>query len=245
LFDLDISSILQPLRLLLLWHQPTTQAQLETYLGHITKIHVKNFEKIMPTKTYIHLVRHAQGYHNLSAANQQIRDPKLTPVGEEQCATLCAAFPFHDRITHLVASPMRRTMYTCLLSFPPAIAAGKKIVALPEIQEVSSLPCDMGSTPEDLAAEFDPAQVDLSLVTPSWTDKSPESPWEPEIEKLEERARQARFWLRELGKQSAGETEAHVAVVSHGGFLHFLTQDWEGIDDTRCKFAPPWSSRDD
>ncbi|RWA04348.1 hypothetical protein EKO27_g10755, partial [Xylaria grammica] len=65
----------------------------------------------------IHLVRHAQGYHNLSRENQWIRDPDLTELGKAQCAELCKKFPYHDKITHLVASPIRRTLFTCQLSF--------------------------------------------------------------------------------------------------------------------------------
>ncbi len=185
---------------------------------------------------YIHLVRHAQGFHNLSFAQHQLPDPDLTPLGREQCAELARVFPFHDKITHLVASAMRRTIYTCLLSFAPAIAAGNKTVfALPELQEVSNLPCDVGSEPEKLAEEFgegSPYNVDLSRVTRGWNDKSADSPWAPEIGKLEFRAKAARRWLRELAGVNVvkGEEEVHIVVVTHGGFLHFLTQDYDGLN---------------
>lgn len=189
----------------------------------------------------IHLVRHAQGFHNLTRINQQIPDPYLTPDGNAQCHRLCKQFPFHDKITHLVASPMRRTILTCMLSFAPAVSAGKKVIAQPLVQEVSSLPCDIGSKPAMLQAEFE-GQVDLGLVAPGWNDKtSAGSRWAPEIERLEERAREARVWLRSLGREAAGEAEyagrdIHIAVATHGGFLHFLTQDWDGMDLARGTF---------
>ncbi|KAK3316089.1 histidine phosphatase superfamily [Apodospora peruviana] len=180
--------------------------------------------------TYIHLVRHAQGYHNLSLVNHNIPDPDLTPLGKEQCATLCRNFHFHDKITHLVASPMRRTLYTCLLSFEPAVSSGKKVMALPDLQEVSNLPCDIGSDPTKLHTEFDPlGSVDLSLVTEGWNDKSFASPYFPDMRKLESRAKAARRWLRDLVAKDGGDGERHIAVVTHGGFLHFLTQDWDGM----------------
>ena len=56
---------------------------------------------------YLHLVRHAQGFHNLSAANQQLPDPDLTPLGESQCAALRDAFPYHADLRYLVASTKR------------------------------------------------------------------------------------------------------------------------------------------
>lgn len=182
----------------------------------------------------IHLVRHAQGFHNLTAINQQIPDPYLTPTGTEQCGALRASFPHHDRITHLVASPMRRTLQTCQQSFRPAVDAGKKVLAQPLVQEVSTLPCDTGSEPEVLRAEFG-AWADVGLVEKGWNNKAAGSPWAPRVEALEARARAARVWLRELGRQwvAEGNGGADIVVTSHGGFLHFLTQDWDGMDLTR------------
>ncbi|KAK2599861.1 hypothetical protein N8I77_011583 [Diaporthe amygdali] len=184
----------------------------------------------------IHLVRHAQGFHNLTVINQQIPDPYLTPTGIEQCAALRASFPHHDRITHLVASPMRRTLQTCEQSFRPAVDAGSKVIAQPLVQEVSTLPCDTGSEPEVLAAEFG-AWADLSIVEKGWNNKAGEgSPWAPRVDALEERARGARVWLRDLGRRWKAEGKgdsADIVVTTHGGFLHFLTQDWDGMDLTR------------
>lgn len=192
----------------------------------------------------VHLVRHAQGFHNLNLVNQQIPDPYLTPTGKEQCAALRASFPHHDRLTHLVASPMRRTLQTCEQSFRPAVDAGLKVVAQPLVQEVSTLPCDTGSEPEVLAAEFG-AWGDFGGVPKGWNDKtSPGSPWAPRIEALEERARKARVWLRDLGRKSKAEgrhDNADIVVTSHGGFLHFLTQDWDGMDLTRGMYQSGWS----
>jgi broad specificity phosphatase PhoE len=191
--------------------------------------------------TYIHLVRHAQGYHNLSKANESLPDPDLTPLGKEQCAQLAQSFPFHAQVTHLVASPLRRTLYTCLLSFEPALGKRQttnKVIALPEVQEISPLPCDTGSAVEVLEKEFGAdGRVDLGLLTPDWNDKSNGSVFAPVMNKLEARARKARVWLRELGRQFTAENgngeDVHIVVVTHGGFLHFLTQDWDGMDPSR------------
>ncbi|XXG95893.1 hypothetical protein Hte_002167 [Hypoxylon texense] len=174
----------------------------------------------------IHLVRHAQGYHNLSEENQQIPDPDLTPLGIKQCEELCKRFDAHDKITHLVASPIRRTLYTCLRSFAPAVDAGKKVIALPDAQEISTLPCDIGSDPSKLKEEF-ADRVDFHLVKEGWNDKSIESRYYPTPVKLEERSRAVRLWLRELVSKD-GE-DAQVVLVTHGGILHFLTQDFDGV----------------
>ena len=183
----------------------------------------------------IHLVRHAQGFHNLSEENQQLKDPLLTPLGESQCDELCKRFPAHDKVTHLVASPMRRTLHTCLRSFAPVAQAGKKVIALPEAQEVSILPCDVGSDPDTLRAEFADS-VDLSLLRDGWNDKSEPSKYFPAPAKLEARAKEVRIWLRELAKE-AGD-DAQIVLVTHGGILHFLTEDWDGIDHGRGTSSP-------
>ncbi|KAI1387477.1 phosphoglycerate mutase-like protein [Hypoxylon trugodes] len=173
----------------------------------------------------IHLVRHAQGVHNLSRENQEISDPDLTPLGLEQCAELRKKFDAHDKLTHLVASPIRRTIYTCLHAFEPAVKAGVKVIALPDAQEVSTLPCDIGSDPSKLKAEFGDS-VDLHLVTEGWNDKSRGSKYYPNPANLEARTRDARVWLRELVK---GNDDAQVVLVTHGGILHFLTEDFQGV----------------
>ncbi|KAK1984384.1 phosphoglycerate mutase [Colletotrichum cereale] len=179
----------------------------------------------------IHLIRHAQGFHNLSVENEAIRDPLLTDLGKQQCAALRAAFPHHARLTHLVASPLRRTLYTCLLGFASDAAApvgrSLKLLALPEVQEVSDAPCDTGSAVADIEAEF-AGRVDFSRVPGDWIDKAgPASRWEPTLEKLEKRSAEARRALRELVGDVQGDD--HVVVVTHGGILHFLTDDWLGI----------------
>lgn len=197
-----------------------------------------------PTATMtitLHLVRHAQGFHNLNHVNEAIPDPYLTPLGQQQCAALRSAFPFHETVTHLVASPMRRTLLTCYHSFLPSVLStsnpsGKQIIALPFVQEISANPCDTGSEPAMLRAEFGnlredggAAWLDDSHLERGWNDKiSEDSRWAPRPDRLEARAREARRWLRELGRDGQGDKE--IVVVTHGGFLHFLTQDWDGMD---------------
>ncbi|ROT36241.1 phosphoglycerate mutase family protein [Sodiomyces alkalinus F11] len=193
----------------------------------------------------IHLVRHAQGFHNLSYENESIPDPLLTDFGKKQCANVRNNFHSHEKLTCLVSSPMRRTIYTGLYSFGPYDPASAMpveddkgdgllpVIAIPELQEVSDSPCDTGSAVPVLAKEFG-SRVDFSRVPDGWTDKvSSESPWEPRVGKLEARARTARLFLRELAAKS-GKEEVHIAAVTHGGFLHFLTDDWHGIEPNRA-----------
>ncbi|KAK2735014.1 hypothetical protein FQN57_001390 [Myotisia sp. PD_48] len=170
----------------------------------------------------IHCVRHAQGFHNLNIANHVMQDPLLTPQGELQCTHLRANFPYHSDIELVVASPLRRTIYTALLTFEkPIKERGLKIVALPELQETSDVPCDVGSDLADLRKEVEEKDlpVDLSLIPEDWNDKTQDK-WAANSPSITARAREARRWLKE-------RPEKEIAIVSHGGFLHYFTEDWQ------------------
>ncbi|KAI4734584.1 hypothetical protein E4T50_14881 [Aureobasidium sp. EXF-12298] len=183
----------------------------------------------------IHCVRHAQGFHNTSVANHAMHDPMLTPLGEEQCRTLAKTFPSMDRVDAVVASPMKRTVYTALYSFAPAIKDKHlKVFALPELQETSDLPCDTGSNVAALEAEFRNQPVDLSyMYTPpakAWNSKL--GKWSATASAVDDRARIAREWLY-------NRPEKEIVVVTHGGFLHYFTEDWMEKSSNSSGNIPP------
>jgi broad specificity phosphatase PhoE len=175
-----------------------------------------------------------QGLHNLPGSDMARRDPGLTPQGEKQCMALSAAFPFHGQISQVFASPLQRTIATAYLSFKPSLQNGQcipQVLALPDAQETSEYPCDTGSGPADLQRICDQAgwKVDLSLVQEGWNDKSWDGRWAPTARAIKARARDARRTIKEkiAELQMRGEESPEVVLVSHGGFLHYFTEDWE------------------
>tara|TARA_R110002060_G_scaffold58226_2_gene68294 strand:- start:962 stop:1405 length:444 start_codon:yes stop_codon:yes gene_type:complete len=114
-----------------------------------------------------------------------IRDATLTPHGKEQCKALQAAFPFHNDVDIVMASPLRRTIQTAIESFTPALLRpGVQLLLLPQAQEISNKPCDTGFEKEELEAEikkilgeeaseggFDPKRIDYSVLEPGWSKK--------------------------------------------------------------------------
>ncbi|TQS32406.1 hypothetical protein Golomagni_07277, partial [Golovinomyces magnicellulatus] len=173
----------------------------------------------------LHLVRHAQGWHNLSVENESMHDPELTPFGQQQCAQLRESFPYQSQLTTLVASPMRRTIFTADLSFgrPDLLP----ITLLDTLQELADLPSDTGSEPEQLTEEFGD-KIDLTNVRRGWNSKlDASSPFEPTLEKIVARAKASRRFLRDLASQL--DDDAHIVVVSHGAFLHWLSDEWQDI----------------
>ena len=157
--------------------------------------------------------------HNLSVANHRIHDPDLTPFGEEHCRGLSQSFPDHKAIDLVVCSPLRRTIYTALLAFKQDIDRCGRVIALPEAQETADVPCDTGSDLSVLKKEMADKPVDLGLVMEGWNVKS--GRWSPVPSALEKRAREARQWLK-------ARPEKNIVLVTHGGFVHFFTEDWTG-----------------
>ena len=183
--------------------------------------------------------------HNLCTANHVIHDPLLTNLGHEQCAQLEKTFPRHAQVDLVTASPLRRTLYTALESFAPVFEAhpDMKLIALPDAQETSDVPCDTGSDAEVLEKEFAGKPVDLGLLHDGWNVKvrrnpnasifgfleleakeiffvSQEGRYAPRAKALKERARATRRWLK-------ARPEKEIVLVTHGGYLHYFTEDWE------------------
>lgn len=113
-------------------------------------------------------------------------------------------------------------MHTALLVFeePLRVNPDLRIIALPELQETSDLPCDIGSPVDELEQEFKDKPIDFSLVPTDWTDKTT-GIFTPQSDRIAARCREARHFLASLRAK-------HVAVVAHGAVIHYLTDDWYG-----------------
>ncbi|KAK5692171.1 hypothetical protein LTR97_011345 [Elasticomyces elasticus] len=176
----------------------------------------------------LHLVRHAEGHHNVAYHGECIHDPFLTETGVKQCKQLCTSFLHHDKIELLMASPMKRTIQTCKLSFQPAIDRGLKILLMPLAQESSDEQMDTGGKIEHLEEPFG-GIIDSHRATdvhPYWYRNVGRFASDPQTQM--ERARQLRCFI--LTRE-----EKHVVLVSHGSFAHAITGNFEpdGTQTTR------------
>lgn len=89
------------------------------------------------------------------------------------------------------------------------------------------MPCDTGSEPSKLVHEFG-AKVNFELVKEGWNNKK--GKWSPATSAITARARDARVWLRDLAFSALADTDedVNIVIVTHGGYLHFFTEDWVG-----------------
>lgn len=176
----------------------------------------------------IHLVRHAEGTHNVGRA---YRDPahldaRLTSLGEAQCADLASRCSpeMLSSIELVVTSPLTRCVQTSLLSFP-ALASDQAVpfVAHEEIRETVNYVCDQRRAISELRVEF--PRVDFSLCCherdPIWeqyvarvggTADYTTARESAELCAVAERGRRFLCWLK-LQPQRV------VAVSSHSAFL--------------------------
>ncbi|KAG4443019.1 hypothetical protein IFR05_001473 [Cadophora sp. M221] len=180
----------------------------------------------------IHLVRHAEGPHNLISIAERERlnmlDPGLTNYGLAQCVHLSERFHAMDKITHIVASPLRRTVHTALGSFKPAIKRGIKIILCPDLRECGGGQCNTGSNIDDVLKDLLSIEDDLpkdcvdgGLCEPGW--ELGTETWE-EKHLRTERAARVRSMLYHLGKMAADTSsdDVEIVVVTHSRLLMLL-----------------------
>jgi hypothetical protein len=73
-----------------------------------------------------------------------------------------------DRITHVLCSPLRRTLDTALVSFKPLYDRGLKIVAWEQLREWGKAPCNTGDPLEELKSKMSDLPVDMRLLAEGW-----------------------------------------------------------------------------
>lgn len=194
----------------------------------------------------LHLVRHAEGTHNLGH-DTTILDPPLTANGVEQSQSLCRDFPYHDSVGLVLASPLRRTLQTAHLGFQNSIderfyaqdsgsgvSNGAELVLEPEVQAHSARPCDTGSEIAVLRSEFHDLPWETMQLDTTFPEKT--GLYAPDAESLRLRGARIQRQLKERFQELAGTNRPDIVVVTHGGFLRFVSGDDRiGIGQARWK----------
>lgn len=156
-----------------------------------------------------------QAKSNVDPAFREVLDPEMTSTGVQQARDLRLAFPFHDKLETVFSSPLQRALQTALFAFGEEMAIDKAVVALPLAQETSHASCDTGRDAATLKELFSESKIDFRFLAPDWNSKL--GKWSQTDEAVEERARNLRDFL-------GSRTEREVVLVTHGFFLHFLTE---------------------
>jgi broad specificity phosphatase PhoE len=151
----------------------------------------------------------------------KVIDPGLTDFGVLQCATLSAAFPRMDKITHIVSSPSRRTILTTKFAFRQVLNRGVEILLLNFLKEKGHCACNMGTPIPTLKEEFKDLKVNFSRLEEGWEVKN----LDYHTHGWKALAVEMRKELYLIGKKAVekGEFNAdgniEILVTSHGGTL--------------------------
>ncbi|CAA7027434.1 unnamed protein product [Microthlaspi erraticum] len=194
----------------------------------------------------IHLVRHAQGIHNVAGeidhsaySSEDYFDAHLTPLGWQQVDNLrnhVLATQLLNKIDLVIVSPLLRTIQTAVGAFggeqdtngeasPPLMVANAGSSDRPAISSLNSPPflavelCreTMGDHPCDRRRSVTEYKALFPAIDFSIIENDKDVLWKPSPrETVEEVAARGREFINWLWTRK----EKEIAVVSHSGFLH-------------------------
>ncbi|TGO28267.1 hypothetical protein BPAE_0030g00530 [Botrytis paeoniae] len=218
------------------------------------------------SRTFIHLVRHGEAYHNLGHSNGKInpksydiQDPYLTFRGIEQAKSTREQMTKHCPVPNIIlTSPLIRTLETTLHIFPFAKDASiypqPQIVAYDDLRESGAYFCNVRQTTTDLANNYEHKGVDFTAL-------SPVVPPMKSVIRTKQRAGIVRKQVLTISKlirkggglwngvyiQGTGQNteprmqmkqDVHIVVVSHGSFMEYLLPLPHTIQPVWQRFRP-------
>ncbi len=156
------------------------------------------------------LLRHGQSFFNLhftpTRIDPGIEDPELTELGVAQ-AHAAAAQLAQVSLTRIIISPYMRALQTAepILKLHPA-----PVEIMHEVRERAAFVCDVGSSPDTLAARF--PHHDFRHLPSMW--------WSKPVETLEATRLRADGFRRLMAARADAKT---TLLVSHWAFILALT----------------------
>jgi len=167
---------------------------------------------------------------------EPVHDPGLTPVGKLQARLFHRYYQYHMRPTLVLTSPLRRCLQTTRIVFGPLIQSGElRALAHPGLQEVSESLCDTGNPLSVLRNEYPEIEFLDEHFPAVWPRML--RPWKAGTiyadnpERLLQRAEGFREWLRNV-------KDTEIIVVTHGGFVQFFFDNWEGFPGSSVSYGP-------
>jgi broad specificity phosphatase PhoE len=182
----------------------------------------------------VHLVRHAEGLHNLRN-DTTIPDAPLSERGLDLAEDLGRRF-IHDNsdsVGAVLVSPLRRAIQTSLAALPRVLSAahypansgkgvrtgGVTLVLDPDLQEISTPACNVGSPPNELLAEFPGLEAQIRGLPPRWLEKT--GPWSPARAAVAQRKIRILQRLWDVSEQLRAHPDGRedIVVVTHEGVM--------------------------
>ncbi|KUL90128.1 hypothetical protein ZTR_02021 [Talaromyces verruculosus] len=178
----------------------------------------------------IHLVRHAEGLHNLRN-DPTIPDAPLSERGFDFAEELGRRFirEYSNSVGAVISSPLRRTIQTSLTAFSRILNSsqypnsfgwgvnnGVMLSLDANLQEIADLPSNNGSNVNDLVDEFPGLEPEIQKLDGNW-------PRSPVPQSLSQRKDEILGRLqRDLADLQNGPRGNDIIVVTHQGVLAIL-----------------------
>jgi len=168
----------------------------------------------------IHLVRHAEGTHNVQSNYKEIVDAELTENGRRQCQQLASQELLRDSTSlYCVTSTMTRCIQTALWSFPT-----QTLFAMDGIRETVNYNCDRRRSIAELSrafpmVQFDSADPDVDPIWAEYMRRNVDVNAMKESMEIHKVIRRGRAALRDdVWKDEYDQ----MLVCTHSAFLHYI-----------------------
>lgn len=183
----------------------------------------------------IHLARHAEGLHNLRN-DPTIPDAPLSERGFDFAEDLGHRFihKYSNSVGAIISSPLRRAIQTSLTAFHRILDStqyrensgsgvnnGVMLALDANLQEITDLPSNNGSTPNDLITEFPELKSEIEKLHEDWHVKT--GPRSPLVQSLRQRKAEILERLQTTLSDLQNEPmSADIVLVTHQGVIALL-----------------------
>lgn len=133
-----------------------------------------------------------------------------------------------DKITHVLCSPLNRTVETALRCFKPIFARGLKAVLWSQLIEFGNGPTNRGDSLSDLKKKMDGLPVDTGYLSDGWERHFCHILDRNERVKTVSRTLHTFCQVATRGADNPAEgRDVELLVISHGSFLRHLICECE------------------
>lgn len=131
-----------------------------------------------------------------------------------------------DKITHILCSPLMRTVQTAVESFKPLFDRGLKVVLWSRLIEFGQGPTNRGDPVPELKKKLEGQPVELDYLSDDWEKGS--NGYLERNERVKKVARTLHTFCRvatRSGDDPEERLDVELLVISHGAFLRHLIRE--------------------
>lgn len=146
-----------------------------------------------------------------------VENPVLTKLGHMESEQFQHFFEPYNRITHIICSPLKRTLQTAVIAFKPLLRDGLKVVCWSDLRGFGSDPFHRSGSREKLLDFINGNPVEISPMD-DMLSRNLSAPGIPTWAQASGRAERVKLALRELrDKMTEQEIPGYQDTLAHFG----------------------------